>query len=228
MNSFELHLRGSSALLLFAFLTTILPSSRADENIIYKSGLSDKGSLLSPEVGPPGERGDDGWPEFVDGGITAIDRGNDSGGSFIFPATGWPTKAGTLSFWLSLRGNWTVPAETMPLLMGEKDCFQIGFDMRASCQKLYVYLEGAKLAASVADWKAGEKHHVGIAWSEGQIHLYIDGVLADEGSCEPFTPQVFHVNSFGASQANYMTVISDLMIERCARAEFPETGKSKP
>ncbi|MFZ2656267.1 MAG: hypothetical protein WAX69_15150 [Victivallales bacterium] len=200
----------------------------AEDDVFYQSSLADESAVKSPLVGPAAIPGTDGAPIFAEAsgkrGIISRGSGNQAVGSYRIPLAEWPAVQGTISCWLTLPPEWKLPQQAMPIVMGQENKLALSFDLRQDSQTLNCMLGKTEMNCSIADWKAGEIHHIAINWNEQskRVNYFIDGVRVARGPYEPVTLTEFYLNGWGRAQANYAAIVSDLQISRKARAEFPE------
>ncbi len=214
-----------------------LPAAAAAENnVIYHSTLADKAALEKPTVGAAATVGPDGAPVFAEAcgvrGLMARYGGNNPLGTYRIPFAEWPAEAGTLSFWLNLPETWKMPItgpRSMPIVMGQDGKLNVQFDLREGSGTLGCSLGKTGAGASIADWKASERHHVAIAWDAAgkQLNFYLDGVRVNRNAYpEPAAVTELSLCGRGRGQGNDVAVLSDLKIERGARGEFPEVPEA--
>jgi len=211
-----------------------LPANGAEtqeKNVFYHSTLADPAALEKPAVGAAAAVGPDGAPLFAEAcGVRGLlaRGGHNPLGTYRIPFAQWPAEAGTLSFWLNLPADWKLPRPVngMPVVMEKDGVFRVQLDLRAGFGSIGCSLGKTGGGASIADWKANERHHVAITWDAAgkQLNFYLDGVRVNRNA---YSESVVVTELFiGAreryGQGNDAAVLSDLKIERGARGEFPE------
>ena len=100
------------------------------------------------------------------------------------------------------------------------------FDLRAEGRTLGLTIGGAGLVADIAHWRAGEAHHMALAWSKarGEASLFVDNVLMARTPFQGMTAAAFvGVNSrldMPGHQPNYAAILADLKIWKGTATDF--------
>ena len=209
----------------------------------YHCTLDSEQAITEPQVGPAGQvvRGGFVFVPTVSGanGLTA--GGADAsprtvGGCFKIPAPNVLGDEGTLTFCLKLREHFALGVAAMPVLLDSvtadgkaASALRVNFDLRALGRTLGFTIGNTRLGADIAHWRAGDVHHVALAWSKarGEANLYVDNVLMAHARFRGMTEAAFvGVNSrldMPGHQPNYVSALADLRIWDGAMADFSAT-----
>jgi DNA-binding beta-propeller fold protein YncE len=84
---------------------------------------------------------------------------------------------------------------------------------------------GCGAPTNVADWRAGEWHHLAFTWAETEIRLYVDGQQVDRSVCggiaQPMAPD-FHVGSWAGGARSIEATLDELRI-----SDMPRVGNNE-
>jgi hypothetical protein len=84
---------------------------------------------------------------------------------------------------------------------------------------------GCGAPTNVADWRAGEWHHLAFTWAETDIRLYVDGLRVAQSVCggiaQPMAPD-FHVGSWAGGARSVEATLDELRI-----SDIPRVGNNE-
>ncbi len=134
-------------------------------------------------------------------------------GSYLaYSSAGYLAKsAGTLSLWLQPQWHgsdakrYAIFADTAPTHKSEYNSFYLFNTSSSTLQFSVGNVAEQSLTTTIADWSAGEWHHVAVAWScTWGIALYVDGSLAGEKRFT-YEPQQWPAFNIGADYDGSLT-----------------------
>ena len=219
-------------LALMTSVTLLAVAAHAVENAVYHSTLADAAALEKPAAGASAAVGPDGAPVFAEAcGVRGLRArgGPNPLGTYRIPFARWPAKAGTLSFWLNLPANWELPKPATPIVMGQVGELRVQFDLREGFGTIGCSLGQTGADASIAGWKANERHHVAVTWDAAgkRLNLFLDGVrMGRSAYSEPVAVTELSLCGLGRGQGNDVAILSELKIERGTRGDFPEVPEN--